>query len=208
MSQVTAPERKIVLPEQPPAAIEERRVINHYLNGQIRVEARIARLAMTLNEHLGKNILQICPHRYNPPNNCAHWVSHVLGYDRIGCPTCKSLSTTKSARDIGVLIRVDEIYNAARQRTGFTNAFPAGFHQGLVYVTRKSNMKPSGDMKNGSSKHIGIWHANKVWHYSNTGNRVAADTLQRFQKVFTAYYGGGGSHPVVFFCSDFRGNFQ
>ncbi len=192
---------------QPPAPVEERLAINHYLNGPIRVEAQIGKLAMTLNEHLGKSILQICPHRYKPNNNCAHWVSHVLGYDRIGCPTCKEMSKTKSKPDIGVLIRVDEIYNAARQRAGFTNVLPAGFHQGLIYVTRKSNMLSSGQMHNGEKKHIGIWYANKVWHYSNTGGRVVADSLQRFQKMFTAYY-AGPNQKVVYFCSDFRGNFQ
>ncbi len=150
------------IPEQPRAPVEERFAINHYLNGHIRVEARIARLPLTLHEHLGKSIRQICPHRYNPKNNCAHWVSHVLGYNKIGCPTCKSISTSKSKPDIGVMVRVNEIYKAVRQKAGFTNTLPPGFRQGLIYVTTKGNMKPSGNMDEGPRKHIGIWHADKV----------------------------------------------
>ncbi len=193
---------------QPPAPVEERLLINHYLNGQIRIEAQIARLPLTLYEHLGRNILQICPHRYHAKNHCAHWVSHVLGYNRLGCPACKTMSKTPSKPDIGVLIRVDEIYNAARQKQSFINALPPGFHQGLIYVTRKGNMKPSGEMNTGPAKHIGIWYADKVWHYSNRGTRVVHQSMQQFQKTFTKEYGGGGRYPIVFFCSDFRGNFQ
>ncbi len=154
---------------QAPAPVEERLAINHYLNGQIRVQAQIARLSLTLHEHLGKSILQICPHLYSPQNNCAHWVSHVLGYNRIGCPTCKTMSKTPNKADVGVLIRVNEIFNAARQKQSFTSTLPSGFHQGLIYVTTKGNMKSTGEMDEGPRKHIGIWYADKVWHYSNRG---------------------------------------
>lgn len=206
MSQIITPERNIVLPEQPPAPIVDRRMYQENFT----LAARVERIQNTISQYfIGKHIKDICPHGYADPgdNHCAHAVAHILGYEgRAGATTCKSMKReTKNNREIGALIRVDDIYNAMYIKDAFRGALPAGFHRGLVYVTTTGNMTGTR-MGNGERKHIGIWDANHVWHYGNTLNRFTFDTLPEFIRKFTATYGRNG-RGVVFFYSGFEGNF-
>ncbi len=200
------PPRNTLPPEQAPAPVEERKIYQHPMT----LDARIEGLGNIMNMYcVGKHIKDICPHGYANPalNHCAHAVSHILGYEgRPGASTCKNQKLdTKSNREIGALISVDDIYNAMHIKKSFQGALPAAFHRGLVYVTTAGNMIGT-KMNDGGLKHVGIWDAGRVWHYGNTLNHFTSDTLAEFIRKFTATY-GKNRRQVVFFYSGFEGNF-
>ncbi len=192
------------LETQPPAPVEERTI---YLEN-LTLQARIGMLSYILHDCLGKHINQICPHGFANPrdSHCAHFVSHVMGYS--GRSTCKNQQLkTKDNREPGVLLRVDEIYNVLHHRGMFENNLPSNFNQGIIVVTIKTNVE-GPNIKQHPLKHIGIWHANKVWHYSNGRNQVVMQTLGKFQKDFTAsYYQRSNGKKVVYFYGGFLGSF-
>lgn len=56
----------------------------------------------------------------------------------------------------------------------------------LIYATLDGYVK-GGIMENKPNKHIGIYFADKVWHYSNTLDKVVTQTLSEFSKHYDKY---------------------
>ena len=139
------------------------------------------------------NIDKLCPFslgKDNARNHCAHYVSHIMGYELPG-PSCKNFTwADKQKIPIGATIRVDDLFKASPQ-TDFLKNKPAAITECLIFVTLASNMVKVGskyEMKNQPKKHIGILSQGKVWNYSNTHNKVVADLLSVFQTKFSSAY--------------------
>lgn len=57
----------------------------------------------------------------------------------------------------------------------------------LAFITNKSNVKlDPKHMGTNPKKHIGIFVNDKIWHYSNSKNKVVNQTVEDFKK----HYGG------------------
>lgn len=145
--------------------------------------------AMTqhMNTFLGKDIKDICDTDFDAANlnHCAHFVSHALGV-KVGL-VCGSMKY--DTRGQGTSIRVNEIYNACSER-GLWSARPHGKKMGLAYVTLPGNVDSSGEMGTHRKKHIGVFVADTIWHYSNGQDKVVthspSDWHQRFKGVYGA----------------------
>jgi len=68
-----------------------------------------------------------------------------------------------------------------------------------VVATISSNVRASNTVGTASSKHIGIHHMGKVWHYLTSRSAVFGDTPTEFRKRMTKAYGP----TTVYFYSDF-----
>lgn len=70
----------------------------------------------SLDPFLDKSINELCPFsigKDNSQNHCAHFVSHVMGYDF--AETCKNFTTKDkqtTGSDKGATLRVNVIFNA------------------------------------------------------------------------------------------------
>lgn len=126
-----------------------------------------------MTPHLGKTIDKFCQRGIvadKTANHCAHFVSHVMEYEDF-TTTCKNQSKADQALpEKGAAIRVNEIFNVAG--TGSWSERPLHLTSCLIFVTNSGNMEKNGEMKNGASKHIGIYINGVVWHYSNTSAGV------------------------------------
>src|SRR4051812_17898932 len=89
-----------------------------------------------LNKFLGKHIREICPIGYadDSDNHCAHFVSHVLGY-QFGA-TCRTM-----ARGAGTSasIRVQDVFSHCLQ-VGNWDDLPTPLFWGLVFITNAHNV--------------------------------------------------------------------
>jgi hypothetical protein len=130
-----------------------------------------------LNLRLGQAIKDICPNGYanSNDNHCAHYVSHVLGYD-FGL-TCKTMSAGKFP---GVTLRVRDLFKNCPQAGGW-NDLPAILQACLVFVTDEHNVdlkhKRIADVPR---KHVGIYVNGGIWHYSNSNSKVVKQTPEQF----------------------------
>ncbi|MCW7538400.1 hypothetical protein OOT46_11170 [Aquabacterium sp. A7-Y] len=163
-------------------------------------------LTQPLNEVLGKHISHLCPFslgQMNGENHCAHFVSHMLGYEF--AETCKNLKfTDKKRSERGATIRVNSLFNAA-SHTGQWDDKPLHLSSCLLYVTLSSNITQAGHrimMGTQRQKHIGIFIDGRVWHYSNLSDKITVDPLPDFVRKFTHAYRTAGS-TVQFFYGDF-----
>jgi len=160
-----------------------------------------------LQRSLNKSIAQLCPFSIgtmNNQNHCAHYVSHMMGYEFAG-PTCKNF-TWKDKQNVakGATIRVDDIFKKC-VTTGLISSKPSHITACLVFVTLASNVTKVGPqlvMGNNPKKHIGILHQGKVWNYSNTNNKVVSDLLSSFIAKFTRAYNTAGT-TVEFYYGTF-----
>ena len=102
--------------------------------------------------HLGKNIKAICPYKYVGKNNCAHYVSHVLGVDY---GTLCNLGTNKATGRAS--IRVNEVFNNL-ENTGLWKDRPhvAGGEHLLVFVTSAKHVNRIGIMNDHPERHVGL----------------------------------------------------
>jgi hypothetical protein len=154
----------------------------------------LALLQRQLNALLGKSISQICPYHYVLGNQCAHFVSHVLGIQ---------FGALCSIRQNGTSLRCDEIYNSLVVRGPWTQAPPglAPRNQILIFVITAHEVLAGNLMTNWPRKHVGIQLNGRVYNYSNTGGRVIVDAsvshfLSKFVKEYSRdtdvslYYGG------------------
>ena len=160
-----------------------------------------------INNSLNKHISYLCPFsigKNNSQNHCAHFVSHIMGYEFAG-PTCKNFTwADKQRKEKGATIRVDDLFNNL-PKTGLLSNKPPPTVEYLIFVTLASNMRKVGIkwiMGNQSKKHVGILSRGKVWNYSNTQNRVVADLLQAFKAKFSNNYGTRGT-TVEFYYGEF-----
>jgi len=132
-------------------------------------------VTQTLDSYIGHSISEICPHRYerNEDNHCAHFVSHTLQLD-FGY-TCAGAR----GRTGGANLRVHELFARCRE-TRLVLECPT-VDQGLIFVSDPSSFRGSPvEMANVPRKHVGILHLGRVWHYSNTRQRVVVQSAGEF----------------------------
>jgi hypothetical protein len=145
-----------------------------------------------LEPFLGKNISEICLFsigKDDSKNHCAHFVSHVMGYEF--AETCKNFTfEDKQGSGKGATLRVEKIFNSCVERGPWAER-PAHLRSCLVFVTVSSNIVPLGnqvEMRNNPQKHVGILANGRVWNYSNSQKKVVADPesifLDRFKRVY------------------------
>lgn len=136
---------------------------------------------------VGKNINQICGNGFHNPaeNHCAHFVSHVLGFDFSF--NCRGMSGgSKPAGNI----RVQEIFPRCAKVGKWADADLSRTQ--LIFVTRAANVNLANKtMINIPAKHVGIYHQGKVYHYGNTADKVTVDTPATFKTKFDGAYGPG-----------------
>lgn len=128
----------------------------------------------------------------------------MMSYEFHG-PTCKNFAWAdkqKSAK--GATIRVDDIFKKCTT-TGVLSSKPAALTECLIFVTLASNVKKVGAiyaMGNNPKKHIGILSHGKIWHYSNTNNKVVSDLQTSFISKFSNAYKTDGT-TVEFYYGNF-----
>lgn len=133
---------------------------------------------------LGHHISDICPIGYanNSDNHCAHFVSHVLGY-QFGA-TCRLM---KSGTGTSASIRVQDLFAHCLQ-TGDWGP-PTPLFWGLVFITNASNVNTdTKHMNNVPRKHVGIFYGGSrtIYHYSNSRRQVVAQTPEEFSNHYPA----------------------
>ncbi len=140
-----------------------------------------------LNAILGNHISDFCTCELtdNSLNHCAHFVSHQAGF-QFGY-TCFN-QTGKGSREDRANIRVHEVFARCAAVGTWANK-PAVLTSGLIFITKTSNVNVATKvMGNIPKKHIGFFHNNTVWHYSNSRRQVVTmpDT------TFSGHYSGSG----------------
>lgn len=137
--------------------------------------------AADLDALLGREITTICTVGYTNrnDNHCAHFVSHALGY-RFGF-TCAGMVDGPGPP---ATIRVHELFPRCPS-VGRWNDKPASLTQGLVFITRASNVNVAAKtMVNVPRKHVGIFIGGFIWHYSNTRDQVVKQTPAEFSRHY------------------------
>ena len=167
----------------------------------------MSKIPTNLGRSLGKNIKNICPFslgKMNNQNHCAHYVSHMMGYQFSG-PTCKNFTWADKQKNAkGATIRVDDIFKHCTT-TGLLSTKPAVITECLIFVTLASNITTAGTklaMGNNPKKHIGILSKGRIWNYSNTNNKVVSDITPSFISKFTRAYNTTGT-TVEFYYGKF-----
>ena len=167
----------------------------------------MTKVPTTIQTNLNRHISHLCPFtigKNNGQNHCAHFVSHIMGYEFPG-PTCKNFTwADKQKNDKGATIRVDDIFKNSTETKLLSNK-PAYLTECLIFVTLSSNVKKIGAklvMGNQPKKHIGILSKGKVWNYSNSNNMVVADLLESFKNKFSNAYKTNGT-AVEFYYGKF-----
>lgn len=139
-----------------------------------------------LDGYLNKHISEICGVGYNKnsDNHCAHFVSHVLGLN-FGFTCGMMVHSSQSAGSI----RVQEIFPKCKQ-VGSWDTLSDSLECGLVFITRASNVNiQDKTMLNVPRKHVGIFYGKeikRVWHYSNSRNRVVSQSIEEFSYHYRA----------------------
>ncbi|MCC9601913.1 hypothetical protein LOC67_15235 [Stieleria sp. JC731] len=135
---------------------------------------------------LGKGMSEICPSGYadTSNNHCAHFVGHALDI-RVGL-TCHGMASRKKRKGESASLRVHEIFAACPTVSEYDSSMLA--KKGLMFVSGVSNFvtAKSGvtSLRNVPKKHIGILVGGKVWHYSNSRNKVVSQTPEEFIKHY------------------------
>ncbi|RAU19052.1 hypothetical protein DN062_06165 [Nitrincola tibetensis] len=158
----------------------------------------MSRIPTELSESHGKNISDLCPFSIaedSRQNHCAHYVSHMMGYELPGA-TCKNFTWDDRQREEnGATLRVDDVFKSSPETDAWADK-PATVKECLIFVTLSSNVRNFGgklQMGNHPRKHIGIFTNGEVWHYSNTNNRVVCHSLEHFKNTFRSVYATSGS---------------
>jgi hypothetical protein len=136
-----------------------------------------------LDTYLKKHINQICPNDFtrDAENHCAHFVSHVLGY-QFGV-TCSGMGKANAP---GASIRVQSLFPHCPS-VGKWDSRPASRPSGLVFITNPSNVNlASKIMVNVPRKHVGIYYGDWIWHYSNSQQKVIKETPEQFSHHYPA----------------------
>jgi len=164
----------------------------------------VSRIPTDIGRSWNHHIKDMCPFSIaqdDAQNHCAHYVSHIMGYE-FGA-TCKN-STLADKKQIprGATLRVNDIFNNS-PRTGPLASNPANLHECLIFVTLPFNVRAIGggrfEMGEHPQKHVGILAHNFVWNYSNTGEKVVHDLPSVFQQKFRGAY----SQNAVFYFGEF-----
>ena len=162
----------------------------------------------SLEGFLGKNISQICAFgigKDDSKNHCAHFVSHMMGYE-FG-ETCKNQNIIeKQKAGEGATIRVDRLFNACSE-VGAWASRPPHLGSCLIFVTISSNVSAFGAgyrIHDNPKKHVGIFLNGHVWHYGNTNDAVLSDTEKLFVQKFTRAYKTAGQTVEFYYGSFLR----
>jgi len=166
----------------------------------------MSKIPTDIGRSLHNIISDLCPFSFgqkNSANHCAHYVSHIMGYD-FGA-TCKNF-TWAEKRQVpkGASFRVNQLFNKTPARDLLANK-PNSLTECLIFVTIASNVSTTGStlrMGDNKRKHIGILTKGKVWNYSNTKDKVVADSLTTFQAKFSNAYLTSGT-TVEFYYGKF-----
>jgi hypothetical protein len=141
-----------------------------------------------LQGYVGKSMADICENGFASAhdNHCAHFVSHVLGITSgLQCGVMAA-----KAKDRGVSIRCDEIYNRLATR-GLWDGRRALANGTLLFVTSARNVS-RGVMQNVPQKHVGIVFNGSVFNFSNPRHMVISDpSTDVFHARFKGLYAGG-----------------
>jgi hypothetical protein len=143
-----------------------------------------------LDALLGHEITRICSIGYTNPsdNHCAHFVSHVLGY-QFGF-TCRGMV---EGTGMPATIRVHELFSRC-PTVGAWASKPAALNACLVFITNASNVNVgTKTMTNVPRKHVGIFVDGSIWHYSNTRDQVVKQTPSEFARHYAP------PHNAMFF---------
>jgi hypothetical protein len=143
-------------------------------------EARMI-TAATLDNLLGREITTICEVGYENrnDNHCAHFVSHVLGY-QFGF-TCRGMV---AGTGTPATIRVQELFSRCPS-VGKWESRPPELNTCLVFITKGSNVDVQArTMVNVPRKHVGIFIGGSIWHYSNSRDKVVKQTPQEFSRHY------------------------
>ena len=127
----------------------------------------------TLDSYVGRPISQVCPHGYDSgsQNHCAHFVAHALQL-RFGYTCTNGRAQVGSAN-----VRVQELFPQCSGRREILECPTSG--EGLIFVSNKINFHP-GHIDNVPKKHVGIMLNGRVWHYSNSGQKVVVQPVGEF----------------------------
>lgn len=139
-----------------------------------------------LNDCVGKHISNFCGTGFVNDNahHCAHFVSHILNLKM--SPLC-------GGGQHGVCVSVQTLASHSPWFKEFNpqGQIPSSFC--LVYVAPKASVNVTGKTIAGPKRHVGIYHAGRVWHYENNSNfeRVVSYTLSGSDGVskFAGRYG-------------------
>ena len=136
---------------------------------------------------LGKHIRDICPFGFagDAENHCAHFVSHVLGY-QFGA-NCKMMSP-RGGSGTPASIRVQEVFARCLQ-VGNWDGLPTPLFWGLVFITNAHNVNvQTKSMVNVPRKHVGIFYGGSrtIYHYSNSHHKVVSQTPAEFSTHYRA----------------------
>ncbi|MCI0504761.1 MAG: hypothetical protein L0Z73_01485 [Gammaproteobacteria bacterium] len=159
-----------------------------------------------LGRGLHKSIKDLCPFSIanrNDQNHCAHYVSHMMGYEF--SKTCKTFTwADKQNPAMGATLRVDDLFGKSPE-TGLLSNKPSTLNECLIFVTLASNVSTRAGklaMGNHPRKHVGILSNSKVWNYSNTHRKVLSDPLASFISKFNVAYQTAGT-TVEFYYGKF-----
>jgi len=137
--------------------------------------------ALDLDALLGREITSICTVGYSNRNDnrCAHFVSHVLGY-QFGF-TCRGMVEGPGTP---ATIRVHELFPHCAS-VGTWESKPAILNRCLVFITKAPNVNLSAKtIVNVPRKHVGIFIGGSIWHYSNTRDQVVKQTPAEFSRHY------------------------
>lgn len=100
-----------------------------------------------LDDYVGKSIAQICQNGYTDTgdNHCAHFVSHVLGYDFAF--TCREM--VKGAKSPGASLRVHDLFERCA-KVGQWADLPKSVNACLIFVTDDKNV----DLRNQRMRNV------------------------------------------------------
>lgn len=141
-----------------------------------------------LQNYVGKSIGDICGNGFSSSsqNHCAHFVSHVLEIQ--GGVLCGDMAW--DTRKTGASIRCDEVYNRLSSKGKWEDR-PAASDGLLIFVLSAANVV-GGIMQNVPQKHVGIYFGGQVFNYSNSQQKVVADSsVEAFHGKFKTSYAGG-----------------
>ncbi len=164
--------------------------------------------SILLDSYIDQNISTICPHGFDDAdlNHCAHFVCHVMNV-AAGSVSCRGMASSPAAGRIGVCIRVHELFAACPEVGLYDKIAAAKASAGVfVFVTAKSAVNlATKAMINIPRKHVGIGLDGKIWHYSNTKDKVVTATPEEFRKHYRGQTNGlyYGTFPATSIPSSF-----
>ncbi|MGE0482259.1 MAG: hypothetical protein AB7Q17_17515 [Phycisphaerae bacterium] len=134
---------------------------------------------MSLDDFLGKTIADFCSNGYTDTtdNHCAHFVCHALNLS-FGM-TCGQLVSASQRKNTGANVRVHELFARCPRVEELRQCPTVG--SALIFVSEQRNFRGTPvELRNVPKKHVGILMNGRVWHYSNTQDKVVVQPASLF----------------------------